>query len=100
MKKRYEILVKGNVQRVGFRNHAAEVADMLNISGSASYVDHDILIEAEGSPDQLNSFVNWCRKGPEGAVVESFEFKETLIRNDLKFVIVHGLIISSEHLTS
>ncbi len=98
MKKRFEILIKGNVQRVGFRNHAAEVADKLGITGTASYVDHDILIEAEGSPAQLDSFIKWCGKGPEGTTIESLEVKETIPLHDLKFVIVHGLIISSEHL--
>lgn len=96
MKKRYEILIKGNVQRVGFRNHAAQIADTLNISGSATYVDHDILIEAEGYHEQLQTFVNWCRKGPEGASIDSFEIVETVLQNDLKFVIVHGLVISNE----
>lgn len=99
MKKRLEILVKGNVQRVGFRNHAAEIAVKLGITGSASYVDHDILIEAEGDPEQLDTFVDWCRKGPAGCSIESLDITETNPLHDLKFVIVHGLIISSEHLT-
>lgn len=98
MKKRYEILVKGNVQRVGFRNHAAQIAETLDISGSASYVDHDILIEAEGYPEQLDSFLNWCRKGPEGASIDTFEITETIPQNDQQFVIVHGLTITNEHI--
>ncbi len=98
MKKRLEILVKGNVQRVGFRNHAAEIAVELGITGSAAYVDHDILIEAEGNAEQLDSFVDWCRKGPAGCTIESLEITETILLHDSKFVIVHGLIISSEHI--
>lgn len=94
MKKRYKIIVTGNVQRVGFRNHAAQVADKLKVTGKAVYVNHDIMIEAEGFVSELETFVNWCRKGPEGAEIDSLELTETKLKNDREFEIVHGLVFS------
>lgn len=60
MTKRYQIYITGNVQRVGFRSHAHKYANKLNISGMAMYIDHAIMIDAEGEPDKLSDFIEWC----------------------------------------
>jgi len=68
----YKIRVKGHVQGVGFRWNAASQARAAGINGFVKNLsDGSVYIEAEGHKDQLDSFVNWCKKGPGYSIVES-----------------------------
>lgn len=98
MKKRYRIYITGNVQRVGFRNQASDEAVKSGISGKAMYIDHAVVIEAEGGMDVLPGFISWCRKGPESCLIESVEVTEMPLEYDTDFSVVHG-IVSSARLT-
>ncbi|MHC1775861.1 MAG: acylphosphatase [Lentimicrobium sp.] len=98
MYKRYQIYVTGNVQRVGFRSKAHEYAHKLNISGMAMYIDHAILIEAEGDAGNLSDFIEWCRKGPDLCSIDSIEVTEQPPRFSSGFNLVHG-VVSSKKLT-
>lgn len=71
-KMRYIIRVYGRVQGVGFRYSAVRVAQSHGIKGFVKNLpDGSVLIEAEGSEKQLNTFLVWCRKGPGLSFVES-----------------------------
>ena len=98
MRKRYQIYITGNVQRVGFRNQAFEIANATGISGKAMYIDHAVMIEAVGETDKLPDFISWCRRGPELCTIESFELTEMPLEHSTEFIVVHG-IVSSEKLT-
>ncbi|MEA1885837.1 MAG: acylphosphatase [Bacteroidota bacterium] len=68
----YEIRIKGRVQGVGFRHSAVREAKKNGITGYVrNAADGSVEIEAEGSRDSLNDFVEWCRKGPGFGYVES-----------------------------
>jgi acylphosphatase len=68
----YKIHVTGWVQGVGFRWSAAKEAADRGINGFVKNLsDGSVYIEAEGSREQLNAFVEWCRKGPGFGLVES-----------------------------
>ena len=68
----YKIHVTGHVQGVGFRWRAVREARDLDIKGFVKNLsDGSVYIEAEGSQDQLEAFVEWCRKGPGFGNVES-----------------------------
>jgi len=68
----YKILITGQVQGVGFRWSAAREAGKHGITGFAKNLsDGSVYIEAEGSTEQLNHFVEWCKKGPGFGFVES-----------------------------
>lgn len=68
----YKIHVTGYVQGVGFRWSAAREARSLGITGYVKNLpDGSVYIEAEGAEEQLNSFVEWCRKGPGIGFVQS-----------------------------
>jgi acylphosphatase len=70
----YKIHVKGHVQGVGFRWSAAREARNLGIKGFIQNLpEGSVYIEAEGTPEQLKIFVDWCRKGPRLSVVESIK---------------------------
>jgi acylphosphatase len=68
----YKIHVKGHVQGIGFRWSAVREARNCEIKGFVKNLsDGSVYIEAEGYPEQLTSFVDWCRKGPGFGFVES-----------------------------
>jgi acylphosphatase len=68
----FKINVAGHVQGVGFRWSAVREAQSRNIKGFVKNLpDGSVYIEAEGSVIQLNSFIEWCKKGPSFGFVES-----------------------------
>jgi acylphosphatase len=68
----YKIHVQGQVQGVGFRWNTLREARNRDIKGFVKNLpDGSVYIEAEGSIKQLNDFVEWCKKGPGFALVES-----------------------------
>ncbi len=68
----YKIHVKGRVQGVGFRWNAVREARNSGIYGFVKNLsDGSVYLEAEGSREKLDNYVNWCKKGPGYAFVES-----------------------------
>jgi acylphosphatase len=64
------LLIKGRVQGVFYRATAKEVADQTGITGWVRNTDEgDVEIVASGKEDQLQKFIEWCKKGPRKAVV-------------------------------
>lgn len=75
--KHLNIRIYGQVQGVLFRDSAAQKASELGVRGFVrNESDGSILIEAEGSPENLNAFLNWCQDGPPLAEVERVEQEE------------------------
>ena len=72
--KRAKVVVHGSVQGVFFR---AETRDHARSLGLAGWVRNapDGTVEAvlEGDDEQVESMVEWCRRGPGGARVEEVE---------------------------
>lgn len=86
----YKIHIRGYVQGVGFRWSAAREARNHRITGFVKNLsDGSVYIEAEGSPDQLRSFIEWCRKGPDSSSVESVEAESFPAVNYVEFRIEH-----------
>jgi len=70
-KRRARILVQGRVQGVFFRDSTRRVAIRLGLSGTVRNVPAgDVEIVAEGTAEQLDSLIEWCRTGPPAAVVD------------------------------
>jgi acylphosphatase len=70
----YKIHVRGHVQGVGFRWSAAHEAWKRGITGYVKNMsDGSVYIEAEGYEDQLNAFIEWCKKGTGIGFVDSVE---------------------------
>lgn len=72
MDKTNEIIrVYGRVQGVRFRYSALQIATSMGICGYvANESDGSVYIEAEGSAEQLNQFIEWCRNGPSRAIIQ------------------------------
>jgi len=71
------IIVKGTVQGVFFRRYTQQKANELKITGWVRNTDDDCVeIFAQGEENNLEAFIDWCRKGPPKADVEDIEIRE------------------------
>lgn len=79
MRKKVLITVKGRVQRVFFRVSAARRAEALGIRGQVENLDDgSVKIVAEGTEENLEGLIDWCREGSPRAVVESVDVEWSL----------------------
>ncbi len=71
MKMRARILVAGVVQGVYYRYNTKKKADELSLTGMVrNRADGSVEVVCEGEEDDISRLVEWCRKGPRGALVE------------------------------
>ncbi len=71
---RVHIIVQGIVQGVFFRANTRRVAQSLALTGWVKNLpDGRVEVLAEGLPDNVDDFVNWCQKGPSFSRVEHAE---------------------------
>ena len=76
--KHLNIIVKGKVQRVNFRVSTKAVADQLGVKGFVkNQPDGSVYIEAEGDDFELDTFLDFCKEGPEGAEVTEIDIQES-----------------------
>ena len=72
--KHLKVKIFGNVQGIGFRFEAWQVASRLGLKGFVrNESDGSVYAEAEGNEDALKEFLGWCKKGPPSAVIEKAE---------------------------
>lgn len=87
MIKTISITVKGRVQGVGYRHFTRMAAKDYNIKGLVkNQIDGSVYIEAEGKNDDLELFVEYCKKGPAWARVDEIIVEEIQKRNFKEFV--------------
>lgn len=68
--------IYGNVQNVGFRFSAKQRADDLGLKGFVrNELDGSVRVEAEGGEKFLEIFLDWCKKGPDAALIERIDFR-------------------------
>jgi acylphosphatase len=83
------ITITGKVQGVGFRFSAMEAAYKIGVVGLVKNLNSDqIYIEAEGTEEVMNRFLDWCRKGPLGSKVQKVETTSGPTRNFASFDII------------
>ena len=89
MIKHLDIIVKGKVQGVFYRGSTKAVADQLGVKGYVRNEDNgDVTIAAEGDNLSLEMFLDWCKEGPQDAVVTSMESHEGELKNYRNFEVV------------
>jgi acylphosphatase len=87
--KHIDITVKGKVQGVFYRVSTKAVADQLGVKGFVKNEPNgDVFIAAEGDNISLDMFLDWCKEGPEKAVVTSVESHEGELKNYRNFEVV------------
>ena len=80
------IHIYGRVQHKGFRFLAMQKAYQYGVMGYIqNRKDSSLYIEAEGEEEQLNEFLEWCKKGPMGSTVEEVTTDEGEIKNFTSF---------------
>ena len=77
----YSITVTGVVQGVFFRASTQEKAQSLRIQGWVrNQSDGSVLIHAEGEPEALQKFLDWCHQGPPQAKVDEVTTEEKSVK--------------------
>lgn len=88
MHRHINITISGRVQGVGFRYSAMAIAQRYNISGfTRNMPNGDVYIEAEGDDNNLDSFLAWCKQGPEHAKVSNVICSHSSMKNYNNFII-------------
>jgi acylphosphatase len=74
MTSRVNLIVRGRVQGVFYRQSTLDQARVLGLLGwVANEADGSVAISAEGERQKLESFIIWCRKGPSNAKVSDVQ---------------------------
>ncbi len=82
---RIHVIVSGIVQGVFFRANTKSEADRLEVYGWVrNMVDGTVEILAEGKEDNMDRFIQWCRKGPPGADVKNLELNKEEFKGEFK----------------
>lgn len=68
------LVIRGRVQGVGYRASAAAQARLLGLCGWVRNLrGGEVELCAEGPAATLEQLLDWCRRGPPGARVDSIE---------------------------
>ncbi len=71
MLRRAEILVSGLVQGVLYRYSTKRRAEELGLKGGVRNLrDGRVQVICEGTEETIRELIEWCKRGPRGAVVE------------------------------
>jgi acylphosphatase len=71
---RRRVRVRGRVQGVFFRAEMRARAESLGVAGWVrNTADGSVEAVFEGEAERVESMVDWCRRGPAGAVVDEVE---------------------------
>ena len=83
------IIVDGLVQGVFYRQSTKAKAVELTITGEIkNKPDGTVHILATGTEVQLNNLVDWCKKGPEMAIVTNVKVEKITLQAFKGFTIV------------
>jgi acylphosphatase len=83
------IIVDGLVQGVFYRQSTKAKAVELTITGEIkNRPDGTVHIIATGTEAQLNNLVEWCKKGPEMAIVTNVKVEKITLQAFKGFTIV------------
>ena len=73
-KRRMHVFVKGTVQGVYYRYNALKKAEEYHLTGWVrNRADGSVEMVCEGTEEDINNMVRWCKQGPEGAYVREVE---------------------------
>jgi len=83
------ILITGKVQGVFYRKSARDQALTIGLTGQVrNLTDGSVQAIATGEPEQLKSFIGWCKQGPPRAVVSNVTVSELELQIFKNFEVV------------
>lgn len=86
--KHYKISISGKVQGVFFRQGTKAVADQLGLSGWVkNEKDGSVSIAVQGDAWLIENFLDWCKEGPDRAVVEDVKIEEGALEELQNFIV-------------
>ena len=86
--KRISLHVTGKVQGVFYRAHTEKTARRIGLRGFVRNEDDgSVYIEAQGTQEQLDELVEWCKRGPDRAVVKNVVVKDLATGTETSFSI-------------
>ena len=66
------LMVSGKVQGVYYRASCLEMAQELGLTGWVKNLSNgNVEILAQGEKEKLEKLIEWCKKGPSGAMVSN-----------------------------
>ena len=73
---RAHVIISGEVQGVGFRFHTRIKARNLDLKGFVRNLDSgEVEVVFEGEKDKVKEMIEWCKKGPDSALVKDVKVK-------------------------
>lgn len=88
--KRVHVIVSGRVQGVGFRYFAVSLASKYQISGWVrNLYNGDVELEAEGTSDRLQFFLQEVQEGNRFVQVRNMEVSTLSLKNEKGFRVVY-----------
>ena len=86
MTMRRHVIVRGQVQGVGFRYAAQAEATRLHLGGFARNLpDGSVEVEVEGADEAVERMLDWLGSGPDWARVDSVDTIEVEARGETEF---------------
>lgn len=88
MSTRFRLHIQGKVQGVFYRKSAQNHALSLNLKGWVRNLpDGSVEAEVEGSLEDCQAMIQWCRQGPPLAQVRDVAVEEILVCGDTQFIV-------------
>lgn len=84
MKARIHVWIYGDIHGVFFRMAIRTKANLLGITGWVKNVPEGIEALFEGEKENVESLINFCHEGPEGAFVDRVKTQEGKYRGDFR----------------
>lgn len=82
----YDLKISGKVQGVFFRQSAKEKANELGLNGFArNEPDGTVYIEIEGKENDIQNFIDWCKRGSGAAHVDNIHKSESPLKDYTDF---------------
>ena len=80
-----QLVVHGRVQGVGYRDAAVQAAFSLGVKGWVrNRSDGTVEAHAQGSPDAVDRYVEWCKQGPPLARVLKVDARDVAVEAALR----------------
>ena len=90
--KRVKIIVSGNVQGVGYRHAARNVAEEIGVYGYVmNLYNGDVELVVEGEDSAVARMILWSNQGPYGAEVSDQKIEEQSYQGEFQdFTVKHS----------
>ena len=77
------LIISGKVQGVFYRASCQKIAIQYDLKGWVKNLSTgQVEVLAQGKKEEIEKFINWCKKGPPHAIVNDLEIKWQPLNHD------------------